>query len=193
MTKNVLFCIAEEAKPFIPKLLKNDGAPDQGKETAYWVAEFRDGPQQLRDNLDEGEEFHTDFIGASVEECGAWLLDRQAENKSLDQNCMVIADARSAQDETVTFWKYVPDYQAPEMGKGRETNRWYPFRVPYLKVFDVFVDTAVEYTNPLDTYGVYFWRKDELTDKDGIFDVDKAQELYTCGEGKIYLPEEELE
>ncbi|KAI0147789.1 hypothetical protein GGR57DRAFT_505394 [Xylariaceae sp. FL1272] len=194
MTKTILFCIADEAKAFVPKVLRAEATLCPNGTSPYRLAESRrDLPpgKQMRDQLKEGEEFDNDFIGASPEECGAWLLEQQAKVKYLDEDCMVILDARSSQDETVTYWQYIPNYLARYMGQGLEANVWYSFRVPYLKVGDLAPHISPTTADPDETFGVYFWRKDELTDNNGIFDVDKALDLCIRGQGLVPVPEGE--
>ncbi|KAI1820736.1 hypothetical protein F4861DRAFT_522017 [Xylaria intraflava] len=183
MTHCMLFCTAEEAKAFVPQVMTTG----EGLEYfPYALAESRQGfspDQPFRDSLQDNETFETDFIGASVNECGAWLLEQQTRSNMLDQNIMVVVDARSAKDQTVTLWVY-PIHDAPFLRRDQEANVWHPFRIHYSKVFKLAVDFT-DVGSPDETYGVLFRRKEELTGEDGLFDLDRATELVLNGEGVI--------
>ncbi|KAI0101369.1 hypothetical protein GGR51DRAFT_530498 [Nemania sp. FL0031] len=184
MTHCMLFCIAKEAKAFVPQVM----ATETGVSCfSYALAESRHGPtpeQAFRDSLQENETFERDFIGASVDECGAWTLDQANKRNTLHHNIMVVLDARSAEDQTVTLWFYPFEPEAPFLGRDQKPNTWYPFRVRYSNVGRL----AVQFTdtgNPSETYSVLFRRKGELTCDNGIFDLDRAIELILNGEGII--------
>ena len=87
---------------------------------------------------------------------------------------------------------YARDVVRKSLRKDQKTNTWYGFRVPYLKSREI-LTLIPEYGNPSELYGVYFWRKEELTDEHGIFDTDKALELYLKGDGRVFVKEDKEE
>lgn len=119
----------------------------------------------------------SEFIGVSEEECKEWVLRHETKNAWIEWNLLVIADERSARDGTVLLAKYVrepmvlgpedPGTPFPSQG-----NRWYDFRIRYEDAAQVYSDLC---NGPIDgVYPVYYERKDELEDKNGVFDVGKA-------------------
>ncbi|KAI1108059.1 hypothetical protein F5Y14DRAFT_437622 [Nemania sp. NC0429] len=184
MTHYMLFCVAEEAKAFVHKVMPTEKGPHNFQ---YALAESRHGPpagQPFRDTLREDETIETDFIGASADECGAWMLEQQGKHNTLYHNLMVILDARSAEDETATLWFRPFDLQAPFLRRDQGTDTWYPFRVHHSRINTL----AVEFTDtgaPSETYGVLFRRKEELTGDDGLFDLKQALDLIFEGKGFV--------
>ncbi|KAK8045443.1 hypothetical protein PG993_005467 [Apiospora rasikravindrae] len=181
-----LFCTAEDAKPLVPELMNIDEKEDYW--LPYFLAESRQGPaegEQFREHLAEGEDFVNDFLGASIEECGAFELEQQEGNDMMDEDKIVLLDARSARDKTVTFCYYVRAKDANLLPNDKKGDTWYAFRVPYTQVFKLSC-----YMPPCgdadEDWGVIFHRKEELTDEHGIFDLDRATELCIQGEG--YVP-----
>lgn len=169
----------------VPKLMNM--AKENEDWIPYFLAESREGSaegQQFRDRLAEGETFATDFLGASVEECGAFQLEQQRRNKKMEADSMVLLDARSGQDETVLFGYYVRSGDADLLPKDKRGATWYTFRIPYTKVFAM-RSAMPPYGDADETWGVYYHRKEELTDEHGVFDFDKAEELVCEGEGFV--------
>ncbi|KAI0153006.1 hypothetical protein GGR57DRAFT_513250 [Xylariaceae sp. FL1272] len=130
MTYNLLFCTAEEVKPLVPEVL----AAKEGAERSiypYALVESRQGfqpGQRFRDRLQANEIFETDFIGASIDECGAWALEKEG-HKYLCIHTIILLDARSAKDKTVTVWRYPLEFEAPFLRRDQEPHTWYPFRI----------------------------------------------------------------
>ncbi|KAK8085392.1 hypothetical protein PG997_006663 [Apiospora hydei] len=154
----------------------------------YFLAETREGPaegEQFREHLAPGEDFANDFLGASIEECGAFELEQQEGNDMMDEDKIVLLDARSARDKTVVFCYYVPARHAYLLPKDEKGDTWYAFRVHYTKVFNL-----ASFFPPCgdadENWGVIIHRKEELTGQDGIFDLDRATEL--CRQGEGYVP-----
>ncbi|KAI3327161.1 hypothetical protein HD806DRAFT_520108 [Xylariaceae sp. AK1471] len=173
----LLFCTAEEAKSFVPQVL----ATDKGEGFfPYFLAESRQGPapgKAFKERLTDDETFETEFIA----------LEQQGKNKMVEQDKIVILDARSAKDQTITMWFYIRDVVADLLPDGQKPNTWHAFRIPYLKAFEL--AAQLPYTDADETYGVFLHRKDELTDERGIFDFDKAIRL--CNQGEGLVPAEE--
>lgn len=65
----------------------------------FYLVESRQGPRaEFKDELKEGETFHTDFIGASTEDCGSWALQQQAQNGAIETDIIALIDERSIKD-----------------------------------------------------------------------------------------------
>ncbi|KAI1292442.1 hypothetical protein F5Y03DRAFT_402951 [Xylaria venustula] len=185
MTQHLLFCTAEEAKAFVPQVL----ASEEGQGIYPWaLVESRQGlrsGQPFRDRQRGDETFETDFIGASVADCGAWTLER-IDNNCLFTDSMIILDARSAKDQTVTLCIYPLPGDAAYLRRDQEPETWYPFRVHYLKIWNLSVEFS-DTGDPHDTYGALFRRSEEFTDSNGLFDYDGALEVILAGEGGVNL------
>ncbi|GAW20583.1 hypothetical protein ANO14919_100910 [Xylariales sp. No.14919] len=144
--------------------------------------------QEFRERLADNETFKNDFIGASVEECGAWTHEQQAKIRCWIR-IMVILDARRVEGESITLWFYPRDINAPYLRGNQKVDIWYPFRIPYSKVVEIASELTLRDAD--ESWGVYFHRKAELTDHNGIFDVDRARELVIQGEGFVLVEEEQ--
>ncbi|KAL9111846.1 MAG: hypothetical protein Q9227_003696 [Pyrenula ochraceoflavens] len=147
----------------------------------FWLVESREGPvndeQMFRMELKENETFERDFIGASVQDCQKWALEKQYQHKFIHQDCITIVDARSIMDNTVLSCYFNHKMEEPlRFGKygplPREEDTWYNFRVDHERAADINIEF---YFGPFDgVYPLFFGLKEELTDKYGVFDVDKA-------------------
>ncbi|KAK7931216.1 hypothetical protein PG985_001928 [Apiospora marii] len=173
-------------RQLVPELMNVDEKEDYWQ--PYYLAETRQGPseggQPFREHLAAGEPFANDFLGASVEECGAFELAQQ-DKDDLTEDCrMVLLDARSARDKTVLVCYYVRPVYAFMMRRDQKGEAWYTFRVPYTRVAKL-----CSYFPPVgdadETWGAIFHRKEELTDEQGVFDVERASELCVQGEGDV--------
>jgi hypothetical protein len=133
--------------------------------------------------LKDDETFETDFISASEQDCRKWALEKQFQVRFIAQDIIAIADARSARDNTLLIQYYAreldppdPPLEFPEFGVlPREHNTWYDFRIDYKGAAKVYVDLANGVIGTV--YPTYFGRKEELTDKRGVFNVSKAERL----------------
>ena len=102
----------------------------------YHLAESRICPKTYSDfkqELKDGEDFTSEFFGASKQECQEWLLNNQLEVNFIERDILVIADARSAKDNTVLITQYIDEgIEFEDFGvlpaKG---DTWYDFRVDY--------------------------------------------------------------
>ncbi|KAI0191618.1 hypothetical protein F4808DRAFT_443602 [Astrocystis sublimbata] len=179
----LLFCTAEEAKPFVPQVLATDGGDGT---FPYFLVESHQPPSHWKDfksTLGNDETFATEFIGASVEHCGDWALEQQQKNPMIEQDVIVILDARSVEDHSITLWFYARDEDAELLAKGQEPNAWHDFRIPFKKAQPLVAHLL--FGNADESWGVTFHRKGELTDENGIFDWDKCIDLVNHGEGFI--------
>ncbi|KAH9889655.1 hypothetical protein F4778DRAFT_753633, partial [Xylariomycetidae sp. FL2044] len=180
MCSILLFCIADEAKSFLPTVMATESMN-------YSLVESRRSPSprhEYRDKLAEGDAFGDEFIGASMDECAAFTLEHQGKSNKLHRNLMVIVDARSAKDGTIIISYHPFPENAPFLGQNQKVDAWYSFRIHYTTALDLSAELS-DTGRPSETYGVLFRRKDELTNEKGIFDYDKAGELLNRGEGVI--------
>lgn len=147
---------------------------------SYWVVESSNGPskdQHCRRTIADNATIQSDFIGASTQDCQKWALEKQSQDKAVEQDIFVIADERSTRDDTIMVTYYARtawDFGGPERVP-KESNKWYDFRVPYTEAETVKV--AMHYVNPDVCYPIFFGRKEEMTDEHGVFNATKAFEL----------------
>ncbi|KAI1138393.1 hypothetical protein F5Y05DRAFT_38100 [Hypoxylon sp. FL0543] len=177
MTAILLFCIAEEAKPFVYQAM-NTKVPDSDV-GLFWLVEKRAAPgpngQRLKQDLKQDEPFETEFIGASEDDCQAWAMEMQYRDNQILQDHIAILDTRSARDGTVLMKCYVhpPGLVLGEEGElgvfPKESDKWYGFRIELRHVFEF----SSQFQDSM-TWPVYFGLKEELTDANGVFDVEKA-------------------
>ena len=132
-----------------------------------------EGRDAFISELDAGASFDNEFVGASYGECQSWALQQFKENKALNDELIAIADERSAEDGTIVMQFYAKG-PPPVEGVSLKSDSWYLYRIRYQDAFDICA--ALTETAPDVTYPVYFGRKEEFTDEDGVFDVQKARE-----------------
>ncbi|KAF2228990.1 hypothetical protein EV356DRAFT_571457 [Viridothelium virens] len=179
MTRILLFCIAEEAKTFIHKALAEKH--HWGPWRVFWLVESHTLPSDnkgFKSELNDDETFETEFIGASEEDCQKWALEKRYQVNFIDQRLIAIADARSARDDTLLIQFCIdsePFEIEPYGALPRDRNAWYSFRIDHSKA-DLVAASLTE-TEEEITFPVYFERKEELTDENGVFNVDKAELL----------------
>lgn len=146
----------------------------------------------FRFELKNTEAFQTDFFGASEEDCQSWALQQMERFNFIEQDIIAILDKHSVTDGSllIKYYRRSPGFQLPGFDAllPPEKGRWYTFRVLYPQSSRVHADLI--HTAPDVTYPFYFGRKDELTDKNGIFDVDKAVKL-SIGE-EVDITEESM-
>ena len=138
--------------------------------------------QEFKQALADNENFATDFIGASEQECRQWALENQFQSNQIDRDFFAIADKQSTSDDTLSL-QYYNRGSGFEFGRfgilPQKQNEWYNFRVTYSGALEVY--NALLFTEPDVSYPSYFGRKEELTDENGIFNVAKAKELSLKG------------
>ena len=152
----------------------------------FYLVESRTGPrdgQRFRRELNDDETFETDFIGASPHDCQQWALKRQSQDNQVEKGFIAIADARSASDGTILMQKYNRGEPIHEFGRygilPPEGDTWYDFRIDHKRADEIW--SALSHGAFNCVYPVYFGLKEELTDKNGVFDVARAERL-TAGE-----------
>ncbi|GLI75394.1 hypothetical protein PoHVEF18_003648 [Penicillium ochrochloron] len=191
MTRTLFFCIAEEAKPFVPKALR-EYTPELYKDEApycYFLVESRDCPdsvEQFKSGLQDGEPFESDFINASKEECQNWALDKwrqPAKYNFMGQEIIAMADARTAQDGTLLLSYYYncpPDVFPVEVDEQGgplppKNQTWYDFRVQHTDSLE-FQGSLLE-TEPDVAYPLFFDYPEKFTNEAGVFEIMKVDKF----------------
>ncbi|PVH90907.1 hypothetical protein DM02DRAFT_678344 [Periconia macrospinosa] len=172
MSRTLLFCTAEEAKPCIPGILK-------AAESHFWLLESQECPSDdsgLKHSLAPGEPFDASaFIGASVEDCQKWFHAHHGAVNFILGDGIAIADARTAQDGTISMQYYYWGEPWDCHGYGLlppNGEAWYDFRIRPEDTGSVIADLA--YTPGNVNFPFYFGRREEFTDENGVFDVAKV-------------------
>lgn len=144
-------------------------------------------------SLDEHQNFESDFINTTVAQCKSWAREKQFTVNFIEQDYIAIADTRSATDETllVSYFESDPHPEDPIEYEGfgrlpREPNAWVDFRVPYQAVYTI--QASLMHGAPQFVYPVYFGCAQELTDENGVFDVQRAERMVR-GEEETPIPE----
>ncbi|KAF2647023.1 hypothetical protein K491DRAFT_644500 [Lophiostoma macrostomum CBS 122681] len=180
----MLFCVSEEAKDFVRTALNYDfnESPFPNASEFYHLAESRVCPQTSDDfkhALNDDEDFTSDFFGASKQDCQDWLLANQLQVDFIERDILVIADARSARDNTVLITQYFePGSCLPFEGIGMvpaKDDTWYDFRVDY-KVVDQ-VHAHLFYGVWETVFPTYYLRRNEVSDENGVLDMQKVTTL----------------
>lgn len=140
------------------------------------------GADEPRGRLDEGHQFNNEFLGMTHEACGEWLREHWREmswyiNPSF---VVVIADARSTRDHSVTVFLFVeanevfPYSEFEGFLPAEGGDKWYSWRVQ-----GEHSERAARTLSGFVSYDCwqpeYFGRKAEFTDAQGIFDVVAAE------------------
>jgi hypothetical protein len=151
----------------------------------FYLVESRDGPsgdQRFRQTLGDDETFETDFVGASAQECQSWALDMQSRHNFIERDLIAIADVRSASDDTLSmhFYSGEPLEYEPYGLLPRSSNTWYEFRIDHKGADKLY--TSLNFGMFEFVFPVYFGRKEELTDENGIFDVERAERICATGD-----------
>ncbi|KAF2272144.1 uncharacterized protein EI97DRAFT_386432 [Westerdykella ornata] len=173
MTATLLFCIAEDAKPFIHRILAED---------RVYLVQSHNLPKDksgFKTDLKEGEDFETEFIGTSLQNCQKWTLEKQFQVNFIQQNFPAIADERTSRDGTILMQCYKKDLgedgelEFPPYGiLPKERDTWYDFRIDPKGSFRL--TAALFATEPDVIYPTDFGRKEELTDEYGVFNIIAA-------------------
>lgn len=162
--------------------------PDNARE--FYLIESRgamDNGEMPREELKEDGDFKSDFIGTSVKECQTWALEQQKRHNYFEQDIIAVIDERSARDETILMLAYFSsEWLQLECGDfgllPRELDVWYEFRVDYRWSGEL--SPALHYIDEVQTWPVYFGRKEALTDENGVFDAKKADWLMSGVDGR---------
>ncbi|KAK7217275.1 hypothetical protein V2G26_005278 [Clonostachys chloroleuca] len=189
MSKILLFCTAQEAKPLAAKISKYLETTE-GYDNALAIVKSRNevsADEKFETQPDANGSFETQWIGASVEDVRAWMLHHQeelCESEAVNANLIAILDDRSASDETIQMEYYrdrpgLPFRESglhPEEGGPpytedeilpRKSEAWYSFRIRYQHFHQLVADlTGV--TSAEAVFPYYFGRKDEFITYRGI-------------------------
>ncbi|KAH9894577.1 hypothetical protein F4778DRAFT_279919 [Xylariomycetidae sp. FL2044] len=181
MPRILLFVTAKAASPEAVRVM------DKRNRKPYFLVESRevDAPGNPRDQsifkseIKDGDEIASKFIGAHDDECQSWALQQMDRFKFIEQNIIAILDQQSSRDHSLLIKYYhhgpgfeFPDFDGPLPNKPGE---WHAFRVRYDDVFQLQADLM--FCAPDVTFPVYFGRKEELTDGNGVFDVKRANRI----------------
>ena len=130
----------------------------------------------FRREIHDGEDFETDFIGASVEDCQSWEQQRNWD-RSLYTGNIAILDDQSAVDKTVLLRHFARDEQYNFGSLGYlppHKNTWYSFRLDPQGIDNIIAD--LEFPDPDITFPVLFGITERLT-RNGVFDYEEARRL----------------
>ncbi|KAI0169912.1 hypothetical protein GGR52DRAFT_487737 [Hypoxylon sp. FL1284] len=184
MTAPLLFCVDEEAKPFVYRVM--DVKLPGVEKSLFNLVERRGGPVDeeagFKRALRDADTFESDFIGTSEQDCQVWAMEMQRRYNFIEQDIIGIVDARSALDGTllVQSYSHEPGLEIGEEGiLPKENNTWHSFRIEPQHAPMVY--SSLQYGALEVVYPVYFGRKQELTDERGVFDVARAERI-CCGE-----------
>jgi hypothetical protein len=156
----------------------------------FFVVESRaplSDPVSLENITTDTENFRTEFIRASHQDCQNWALENQFKHSSIVQDLIAVIDARSTSDDTILLYSY-PRVPIEFRNWGvlpKEHNTWYGYRINYKNIVETL--TSLQHFGPMETiFPTYFGRKAELTDDQGIFNAERALALVR-GEDREFL------
>lgn len=143
----------------------------------------------LRRELREDETLVTDFIGASEQDCQKWALEYQDRQSLIYHNMIVIVDARSAKDGSVSFQYYAPkDEDNDEYGDygtlPPQCGVWYKWRIDPNHADTM--RTSLGEGHDEIVYPIYFGRKEALTNEHDIFDTVEAERLMVADDRDLW-------
>ncbi|KAL1801447.1 hypothetical protein ACET3X_001789 [Alternaria dauci] len=175
----MLFCIADEAKPFVHKITNHTF---QSKDPFY-LAESKTCPDEASDfkRKLENSDFSSEFT--SVEECQEWMLREQLKHNFMETDFIHIADARSAKDKTLLTCVYsdeplsiqlAPEGE-PEQQLPPKAHTWCSWRIRSQDAEAI--ESHIQHGEPGDAWPVFYLRKDEITDANGVIDMEKATKM----------------
>lgn len=156
-------------------------SPEENCPPIYYLVESKvclDSRTEFKSQLQDGEPFGSEFIGASKEECQNWARSNWDDVNFISKNIIAIADERSARDGTLLLSYYCSigeDAQLELEGWGPlppKNDTWYDFRIESVGSDDLHTDLFLA---PIETaYPTYFGRPEKFTNEAGVFDVFKA-------------------
>ncbi|KAH9895475.1 hypothetical protein F4778DRAFT_747007 [Xylariomycetidae sp. FL2044] len=179
----LLFCTHADAKKMVPKLMCDfmsiSDLFDDDDTSPFGLVESRTLPERkegaFKDRVADIDSFQTEWIDASEKDCQLFC-EQAKEKKHPVFLTLIIADKRGAQDDTVLVQhKAGPGIDLDEQGRlplPEQEGKWQSFRVDWTKAHTAY--THLHYCRPAAVYPMYYKTKDEITDKKGVFDVDKA-------------------
>lgn len=177
MTRVPLFCVTEDACTVVHEVLLNARENSSVPGLFAYIA-ARGSPDNeagLTTEILPGASVSSDFINAPEEDCQQWSLDEAQKCRSLDRGVLAIADARTAIDGTISFQINLLEMQVefPRYGLlPQHPYAWHHYRIDTRHAPVAYA--ALLFTEPDVTYPVYFGRKEEFTDEQGVFDTTRA-------------------
>lgn len=173
-------------KKILEPKLSGMGVPETDpdyKVPVFWLMESKSTTegQELREQIKDKDDFQSDFTGASAAECQRAALEHVKHDGMPSRNLLAIADDRTARDGTILLQYHEPSDRSEQEYEGfgvlpKEAGKWYDFRID--PEYANYADTSLsgfgvdEKTKP-----VWFGCKDELTDKNGVFDAARADKI----------------
>ncbi|KAH7350240.1 hypothetical protein BKA66DRAFT_613930 [Pyrenochaeta sp. MPI-SDFR-AT-0127] len=134
-------------------------------------------PQSFKKKLEDEDTIESDFIGASEEDCQEWLLNEQDQVNFMEFDILFIADARSANEDTLLAKVY--KRQQIVYGHGKKLPprpySWYEFNINFKEAWMLHSDVNFGPASAVDP--VYYERKIEAVDENGLFSVVEADRL----------------
>jgi hypothetical protein len=162
-------------------------SPEDSCPPIYYLVESKvclDRSTGFKSQLQDGEPFGSEFIGASKEECQSWAKSNWNDVNFISKNIIAIADERSARDGTLLLSYYCSTSENAQLefkGWGPlppKSDTWYDFRIEPVGSDDLHTDL---FFAPIETaYPTYFGHPEKFTNKTGVFDVFKANK-YVAG------------
>ncbi|PVH95934.1 hypothetical protein DM02DRAFT_536308 [Periconia macrospinosa] len=179
MTRTLLFCTAEEAKPVRYSHLICIRGILKAAEHEFWLLESQECPSDssgLKSQLADDETYDASaFIGASEEDCQAWYQRHVDKVNFIEEESIAIADARTARDGTILiqYYQEVEGEECPPFGVlPPKADTWYDFRIRPEHTARLLANLSHVASDV--SFPRYFGRKEEFTDENGVFDPEKA-------------------
>lgn len=92
--------------------------------------------EKFKTKLKNDEPLKSEWLGASAQDCQKWTLEKQYQVNFIEQDIIIIVDARSAEDDTLLIQYYsrqinnLKPFEFPGFGAlPREYDVWYDFRI----------------------------------------------------------------
>ncbi|KAI7968640.1 hypothetical protein EIK77_002233 [Talaromyces pinophilus] len=169
------------------EVLNHKAGDSLNQSTLYYLVESKvlpESPEEFKQQIQDGETFDSEFIGASPDDCRAWAKENQCKVNFIEHDVIAIVDARSAEDKTIIMSCFVretmydEDEPFPPWGtlpRAEDVNTWFDYRIEYSFGFTVRVYWNMHGSDL--TYPAFFGKKEDFTDENGVFDVAKAQKF----------------
>jgi hypothetical protein len=118
------------------------------------------------------------------------MLEKYADGYSAYQDLFAIADARTAEDGTLSMQWYHENegYHFPGYGLlPPKPDSWHDFRIDFREIPSLIA--ALLYIEPDVIYPTYLGQKERFTDERGVFSVTRA-DLWICRKRSDTPPKE---
>jgi hypothetical protein len=148
------------------------------RENHFSLVESKECPSErsgLKTKLADGEDFDTAF--SSVTDCQNFILENQDTAMFIEPNIAGIADARTAKDGTIlmTWYRESEGENCRPYGVlPPKADSWWDFRIRPEQAHIVLAYLSFVASDV--SFPLYFARKEEFTDENGVFDAVKAEE-----------------